>query len=219
MKHHQTAVRAAGILFLIPLLAYGIGSSLIAPLSGGSHLLPSVASSRAQLMTGALLLVLNSICVTAIAVVLYPELKRYGQRTGLWYLCMRIMEALLLLVGLICLLWLLTLSTDASTGPTGPGCTDLLFRMAVEGNFRAYQLAMIILGLGSLPLCYLLFKERLVPAALSILGLLGYALLALGACLELFGYSVGVLLSVPGGLFEVIFGIRLIVKGFRLSTV
>lgn len=219
MNTTQLPVRITGALFLIPLLAYGIGSNLISSLAKEPGDLLSVASSRPQLMTAALLLVLNSLCVTAIAILLYPVLKRYHPRTGLWYLAARMMEALILLVGLICLLLLFTLSTEsAKTNLADPTCTGLFFQMAMQGNFWAYQLAMIILGLGSIPFCYLLFRQRLVPAYLSIAGLLGYMLLTLGACLELFGYRLGILLSLPGGLFEVIFGIRLMLKGFRLKT-
>jgi hypothetical protein len=216
MNVNQRPVRMAGALFLLPLLAYGIGSNLIASLAGGTAHLVSMASSRPQLITGALLLLLNSLSVTGIAVLLYPVLKGYHQRTGLWYLVARIMEAVILLVGLISLLLLFTLSTEyAKTNLADPTCTDLFFQMATQSNFWAYQLAMIILGLGSIPFCHLLFKARLVPMPLAILGLIGYALLALGACLELFGHNVGMLLSLPGGLFEVIFGIWLMVKGFR----
>lgn len=219
MNTSQLPVRLTGALFLIPLVAYGIGSNLILSLASDPGDLPSIASSRPQLMTAALLLLLNSLCVTAIAILLYPVLKRYHPRTGLWYLSARMMEALILLVGLICLLLLFTVSTESSkTNLADPTCTGLFFQIATQGNFWAYQLAMIILGLGSIPFCHLLFRERLIPAYLSGMGLLGYILLALGACLELFGYRVGILLSLPGGLFEVIFGIWLMLKGLHLKT-
>jgi hypothetical protein len=218
MNSNQRPVRVAGALFLLPLLAYGIGSNLIASLASEPGHLFTIASARPQLMTGALLLVLNSLSVTGIAVLLYPVLKLYHQRTGLWYLAARIMEAIILLVGLISLLLLHTLSAEyAKTNLADPTCTDLFFQMATQSNFWAYQLAMIILGLGSIPLCHLLLKAHLVPAPLAILGLTGYALLALGACLELFGHHVGILLSLPGGLFELIFGLWLMVKGFRFK--
>ena len=218
MNATQTPVRVAGALFLIPLLAYGIGSTLILSLGKAPGHLLTISYARPQMMTGALLMVLNSLSVTAIAIVLYPILKRYHPWIGLWYLASRIMEALILLVGLISLLLMFTLSTEyAKTNPADPTCTGLFFQMATQSNVWAYQLAMIILGLGSIPFCHLLFKQRLVPAFLSILGLLGYVLLTLGACLELFGYPVGILLSLPGGLFEIIFGMWLMAKGFRLK--
>lgn len=219
MNPNQKPVRMAGALFLVPLIAYSIGSNLIASLTADTGQLLLIASARPQLIAGALLLVINSLCVTAIAIVLYPVLKSYHQRMVLWYLATRIMEALILLMGLISLLSLLTLSMEsAKTNLSDPTCTGLFFQMAIQSNFWAYQLAMLVLGLGSIPLCYVLLKSRLVPAPLSILGLLGYALLALGACLELFGYRFGIVLSLPGGLFEVIFGIWLLVKGFRFKT-
>lgn len=219
MNPNQRPVRTAGALFLVPLVAYSIGSNLIASLTAETGHLVTITSARPQLIAGALLLVLNSLCVIAIAIVLYPVLKPYNQRMVLWYLATRIMEALILLVGLISLLSLLTLSMEsANTNPADSASTGLFFQMALQSNFWAYQLAMLMLGLGSIPLCYVLLKSRLVPALLSILGLMGYALLALGACLELFGYKFGIILSLPGGLFEVIFGIWLLVKGFRFKT-
>jgi sulfite exporter TauE/SafE len=36
----------------------------------------------------------------------------------------------------------------------------------------------------------------------------------IGAILEILGHNVGVALSIPGGLFEIVFGILLIAKGF-----
>jgi hypothetical protein len=43
---------------------------------------------------------------------------------------------------------------------------------------------------------------------------LGYAIFILGAVLEIFGYRVGVPLSIPGGLFEIVFAVLLIGRGF-----
>lgn len=215
MNQDQTTIRISGAFFLIPLLAYGIGSHLIS--THTDHPDPSViASSRPQLVAGALLILLNSVAVTTVAILLYPVLSRFRKRTGLWYLSARITEAILLLVGLIFLLLLFTLSVEQNkTSLADPTCVGMLHQLAVEGNYWAYQLAMIVLGLGSIPFCHLLFKERLVPVPLSLLGLLGYILLAFGACLELFGYGAGIFLSIPGGLFELALGVWLMVIGFR----
>ena len=215
MNQDQTTIRISGAFFLIPLLAYGTGSHLIS--THTNHPDPSViASSRPQLVAGALLILLNSVAVTTVAILLYPVLSRFRKRTGLWYLSARLAEAILLLVGLIFLLLLFTLSVgQTKTSLADPTCVDMLHQLAVEGNYWAYQLAMIVLGLGSIPFCHLLFKERLVPVPLSLLGLLGYALLAIGASLELFGYGIGIVLSIPGGLFELILGLWLMVIGLR----
>ena len=123
-----------------------------------------------------------------------------------------------MIIGLISLLSLLTISKEyGKGGAANAAYFETLAQLARAASFRAYQTAMVLLGLGSLGFCYLLYRQKLTPAFIALLGLAGYALLALGAVLELFGLPVGVLLSVPGGLFEVTLGVWLIVRGLDFS--
>jgi hypothetical protein len=71
---------------------------------------------------------------------------------------------------------------------------------------------------GSLFFCRSLLQARLVPRPLAILGLIGYSVLAVGGILELFGYGVGLVFSIPGGLFELVLGVLLIARGVRPMT-
>lgn len=66
--------------------------------------------------------------------------------------------------------------------------------------------------------CRVLLRARLVPRAIAVWGVVGYAVFLLGAVLEVLGYGVGVALSVPGGLFEIALGVLLIAKGFAAPT-
>ncbi len=77
---------------------------------------------------------------------------------------------------------------------------------------------MIALGLGSLPFCYLLYRARLIPRSLSVLGLIGYAALFIGGLVGLFGLNLSMMHFLPGGIFELVLPIWLIVKGFTAST-
>jgi hypothetical protein len=87
---------------------------------------------------------------------------------------------------------------------------------AVTGNFIAYNIAMAGLGIGSLFFCALLFRSGLTPRFLAVWGFVGYAFFASGSLLELFGFKgAGLVGAVPGGLFELTFGIWLIIRGFR----
>jgi hypothetical protein len=83
----------------------------------------------------------------------------------------------------------------------------------------AFQIALIALGLGSIPFCYLLYKSELIPRYISVLGFIGYLAVVIGASLELSGLNLYMLYYVPGGLFELIFPIWLIVKGFNPSAI
>ena len=62
---------------------------------------------------------------------------------------------------------------------------------------------------------WFLFRTRMVPRTLAVWGVVGYAIHLTGAVAEIFGIHVGLVLSLPGGLFEVAFGVWLIAKGFN----
>ena len=67
-------------------------------------------------------------------------------------------------------------------------------------------------------LAYVLYQSELVPRFISIVGLIGYPLWLPAALLDIFGYSEGMILGIPGGLFEIIFPIWLILEGFNLPA-
>ena len=141
---------------------------------------------------GVSLMLLNSVVVATIGALVFRVLRRPHAATAAIYLLARSIEAVLLAVGAVLLVWI----------------------GSANGNDFAYQAAMLVLGLGSLPFCYLLFRNRIVPRSLSLWGMVGYAVLASGALLELLGFALGLVLSIPGGFFEVAFGLILIARGF-----
>jgi len=71
-----------------------------------------------------------------------------------------------------------------------------------------------VLGFGSLFFCALLYRCRLVPRFLAAWGFVGYAICFMGAVVAIAGLPYGIMLSIPGGLFEITFGVWLIPKGF-----
>ncbi len=71
---------------------------------------------------------------------------------------------------------------------------------------------------------YLLYKSRLVPRFIAVLGLTGATLVLIAALLEIFGVippvSVwGTLLAMPVAAYEMILAVWLIVKGFNPSAI
>jgi hypothetical protein len=81
------------------------------------------------------------------------------------------------------------------------------------------NVAEFVLGIGSLFFCALLFRTGLVPRFLAVWGFIGYACFAGGTLLELFGVAgAGLVGAIPGGLFELTFGIWLIARGFASTA-
>lgn len=77
---------------------------------------------------------------------------------------------------------------------------------------------MLALGLGSLPFWWAARRAWLVPRPLAVWGLVGYGLFAAGMALDILGYGVGTMLSVPGGLFEIAVGVLLVARGFATTS-
>ena len=151
-------------------------------------------------ITGAALMLLDSAIVISIGVLMFPILRPHNKAIAAGYLGTRIVEGVSLAIGVVSLIVL-----------TGPA--------AISANFIAYNVAMAALGIGSLFFCALLFRARLVPRFLAVWGFLGYACFAVGSLLELFGVAgAGLVAAIPGGLFEVTFGIWLIARGFRSTA-
>lgn len=215
----RTTSRAIGGLILSAFLLYGGGTFLVDSTTGSTTPVPENAASLSQLTAGAILLLLNSAAAVAIGLLAYRVLRRRGhRRTANVYLATRTVEASLLALAP---LGTLTLALFAGAGTDTPTTTgsgwDGLALLAVDNSESAYWLAMATLGLGSIFFCRALLKSALLPRFLATWGMAGYAIFALGSLLQLTGYEVGLVMSAPGGLFEVAAGCYLVVKGFQAN--
>lgn len=193
--------RFTGYLFLLPLLAYGLGNALFE-----SALQTTAVADPVLIAAGTLLWILNAVTVVALAAILYPLLQQYNKAVAAAYLAARVMEAVLLLMGMFALR--ASIHTELAPAP--------MLRNAALFFYRdCYQVAMLLLGTGSMAFCGLLYRHRLLPISWSVWGLAGYGLLAVGAVAELCGVHWGLYASIPGGLFELALGIRLIGWGWN----
>ena len=91
--------------------------------------------------------------------------------------------------------------------------------MFAQAQLYAYEIGMITLGIAGLMLCYTLYRASLVPRWLAVWGLLGYAIILCGMVSAVMGSGLGDLSSYAGGLWEVVMGVWLIVKGFNTPAV
>lgn len=215
----RMTARVVGILLLAAMLTYGPGSGIVAAILDAPDYLSNVAASQMTFTLGAVLMFINSVAVAGIGVLLFPILKRHSEQVALAYYASRLVEAVLLIVGVISLLSLTAISGEyLGAGVADASRFETLGALAIQVNDLSYQIAMAALGVGSMFLCHLLYQTRLIPRSLSVWGFAGYAVLLAGALLEILGVGVGLLLSVPGGLFEVFLGVWLIAKGFDAAA-
>jgi len=187
----RTATRV-GLLFIAQMVTAMFGTSLIQAFADGD-------TDRTQMTLGVLLMTASGVAVVAIGLLMYPVLKDVNPRLAVWYPLLRIAE--------------FTVSSACGA--------YLLTRSEVVPNYLLW--IYVPTGLGGIVLTYLLLVSRLVPRAIALLGLVGYVALTVGVPLDLVGVldlsaGAGMLLVVPGGLFELVFlPVRLMTKGFNAT--
>ena len=212
----MTYSRLIGALFLAAFVFYGVGFSLVTSVIGTPDFLSTMSALQTTLVLGVFLMLLNSVVVVGLGALFFPIIENHGKRTALAYLASRIVEAVLLAIGVLCLLMLVPLGQYAvDAGGASAAWATALGALLTQANTMAFQIAMMSLGLASLFLCVLLFRTRLLPRFLALWGFIGYALFLGGAIAEIFGMNIGVMLSIPGGLFELAVGFWLLIKGFQ----
>jgi hypothetical protein len=162
-----------------------------------AFLLYGVGSATADQPIGLALVVANSIAVSLAGLIGFRLLRPSDHSIGVAYLATRLVEAVLLGGGI-----LLAESAGVSDADT-----------------IGYLLAMIALGVGSIPFLATTRLRQMLPQPLTTWGVYGYAALAVGALLELAtGRSLAVIFAVPGGLFELALGLYLVRHGFGQAT-
>jgi hypothetical protein len=185
----NATARAVGVLFVVQMLSAMVGTSLMQAFVDGKP-------DRGPLTMGVLLMMGSGLAVVGIGLLMYPVLRQVNPRLGGWYPALRVTECI---VSAVCGVYLLAQSQ-------------------VVPNHLLW--VYVPTGLGGILLTYLLLVSRLVPRAIALLGLVGYVLLTIGVPLDLLGLldmsaGAGLLLLVPGGLFELVcLPIWLITKGF-----
>jgi hypothetical protein len=207
--------RLIGALFLAGFLSYGVGFALVTSVTGAPDFLATISAHQTTLVLGALLMLLNSVVDVGKGVLFFPILEHHGKRTALAYLAAMIVEVVFLAVGVLALLMIGPLSSQHGVDA---GVANGLGSLLTQSNTMAYQIAEMTLGFGAVFLCVLLFRTRLIPRFLAGWGVIGYAMLLAGAIAEIFGFHIGLLLSIPGGLFEVALGCWLLIKGFQAEA-
>ena len=218
-KNKKTAI-SVGALMLLATVTYMAGSGLLQSILNLPDYLINIYPNRTQVILGVLLEFVDAAAVVGIGILMFPILKKHSEAIALGYAGTRIIEFLLIIVSGISLLLLIPLSQGyVQAGAPDVSYFQTLGTLFVAESGLAFQIAMIALGLGSLPFCYLLYKSKLIPRWLSILGFIGYAALLTGGLLVIFGSDLALVLYIPGGLFELIFPIWLFVKGFNPSAV
>jgi hypothetical protein len=220
--YRKTAI-CVGALFLIAMVTYLVGASIIDTFISSPDFLNEVAANETTVIMGVLLELVNVLAVIGIGAGMFSVLKKENEALALNYVALRILEATTLVSAAIIPLLLIALSQAFIVG-----------NLAEVSNFqiigdlfitaRAYLsgiMTTIFFSLGALILYFLLYRTKLVPLWLSVWGLIAAVMVLIWNLLEVFSISlnVGIIFGLPIILNEIVLGIWLIVKGFDSNAI
>lgn len=228
-KHMNTNRQIAvfvGVMFILASATAILGFLLYQPILTGPDYLTNGAENSTQVVLGALMELALVVTAIGTAIGLFPILRPYGERIALGHLCFRFLEAVVISVGIVAVLSLLILSKDFMAANAANASAYHVSGTLLQAVYKTTSMLgpLFLLGINTLMYSYLLFKSRLVPRPLAVMGLTGATLVLVYAMLVLFGVVVhgsgpATILALPIALYEMLLAVRLIAKGFNPSAV
>jgi hypothetical protein len=216
----------AGTLYLITFVS-SIPAAFVfltPVLDNPDYIISTGADTR--VIWGCLLDVVNALACIGTAVVLFPVVRRQNEATALGFVTTRMLEAAVIMIGVVSLLAVVTLRQNLA-GATG---ADQATLVAVGQSLVAVRDWTMVLGpslmaaLNALLLGSLMYRSRLVPRIIPTIGLIGAPLLLAATVATLFGHieqfsTVAALAALPVAAWELSLGVYMVVKGFKPSPI
>jgi hypothetical protein len=218
MSTMRKTALVAGVLYLLT-----FASSIPAALLLGNTLADPAyitgAGADGQVRLAALFDIVNGLTAIGTAVALYSVMKRQHEGFAIGFVVSRLFEAAILFVGVLSVLSIASLraTAAASADPASLAAVGLAFTTLYEW---AFALGTGIPALNAFLLGWLLYRSRLVPRAIPVIGLIGAPLFTS----FIIGYIFGItdhgttwhgIAVAPIFIWELSLGLWMTFKGFR----
>jgi hypothetical protein len=208
----------AGVLYLITFASSIPAVFLLGPVLNDPTFIIS-AGGGGQVRLGALFDIVN--CLTAIgtAVALYAVMRRQNQGFAIGFVGSRLFEAAVLMIGTVGVLSIVTLQQPGASGAEASVLVTVQHTLVTVRDW-SFALGTGVPALNAFLLGWLMYRSRLVPRAIPVLGLIGAPMFA--------SWIVGYILGVTDGgsawhaiavapifFWELSLGLWMTFKGFR----
>lgn len=225
MNANRKSSITIGILFIAATVFSILGLVSYGPILNNLDYIANGPTSQNQVVMGALYELIAAVSMAGTAIAFFPVLKKRDESRALGYVAFRLLEAILVVIGLVSLLSLLTLRLEYASR----AALDLASLQVADRLLRAVHTWSFMLGpnfifaINTLLYTSLLYQTKLVPRPIAVLGLFGAISIFIAAILEMFGVILqistwGAVLSFPVAVYEMVLAVYLIVKGFRPSA-
>jgi len=186
-------------------------------LSGNiSDILTNVSNNLMQLRIGILAELFTSVGIVVLAVLLYAVLNKQNKTIARIALGLWLLEAITLILSKMSTYALIPLSMEyVKTGSADSSYFQTLGNLFIDIGQWGYDVHLFVFSLGAILWYSLFYKSRLIPRILSIWGLVGVSLVLIASVLGWFSYIRPIYLIAPNGLFELVIGLWLVIRGVK----
>jgi hypothetical protein len=217
MIGHRKTSLTAGLLYLLTFVSIPT-LALYKDAKSADYILESGSDSFARI--GSFLEIIVALAGIATAVLLFGYLKKQNEIAAIGLIASRVLEASSIFIGVAVVL------TVVSLKQAGAGTESLAVSQALANLYdRIFLVSQSLLpAINDLLLGFLLYQSRLVPRALSMIGIVGGPILIIGFLAVVFGViergtPLAGLSAIGVFLFELSLGIWLVLKGFNNKAV
>jgi hypothetical protein len=203
------------------LIAAGVGSGS-SPVGTGSvsQILQDTSKNLTTVRIGVVGDLITSAAIIALAALLYIVLRAQSRVLATIALGWWLAEALMMATSRIGALALTFLSADfVQAGAPAHSYYQSLGALLYNAVYtRGYTAHMFFYCLGGLLWYYLFYRSRYVPRILSLFGIAAVAVGLVGIVAEFFNVDVPMLVYIPIGLFELVIGSWLLLRGIHTES-
>lgn len=226
MNSNRDIAISVGVLYILAAVTAIIGFVLYQPILNDPEYMIKGTANVTQVLWGAFNELILAFSVIGISVMMFPIVNKENESLAIGYVCFRLLEAILIIVGTISLLTLVTLSQEFATAKA-PNASSYLTDGKLLVTIRNWTFLLgpnLAMGSSTLIMSYFLYDSKLVPRIISVVGLVGGTFILVYALLIIFGIFLqdstwGAILGIPVFAYEISLAVWLIVKGFNSSVV
>ncbi|MEI8204237.1 MAG: DUF4386 domain-containing protein [Bacteroidota bacterium] len=226
MNSNRDIAILVGVLYILAAVTAIIGFTLYQPILTDPDYIVNGSANGTQILWGAFNELILAFSVIGIGVMMFPVVNKENETIAIGYVCFRLLEAIIIIVGIISLISVVTLSQEFEKA-VAPNVSSYLTAGKLLVTIHNWTFLLgpnLALGPSTLMMSYFLYESKLVPGYISVLGIIGGSLILVCALLVMFGVFLqvsvwGVILAIPVFAYEMSLAVWLIAKGFNSSAV
>lgn len=219
MDRARKTALVAGIFYLLTFISSIPAVFLIAPVLNDPNYITGSGADN-QVLLGCMLDIVNAATAIGSAVALFSLLRRYRPGLALGFVASRLMEGVIVLIGVVSLLAIVSLRQAGSADGSDGTLVTIGHALVAVRNWTFLLGPSLVPGINALLLGTILYRSGLVPRVIPLLGLIGAPLIIVSVITTVFGVNSGLsifsdIATAPIFVWELSLGLWMTIKGFR----